>query len=114
MIIYQVLCTVPRSVEHEWRLWMLQEHIRDVMNTELFERVHIARILKPAHPSDVQYCIQYYAPTLAHYEQYRQDFAPVLQAAHNAKYGGLIQIERTVMETIELDDIVVEHRDQMP
>ncbi len=105
MIIYQVLCTVPRSVEDEWRHWMMREHIRDVMNTEMFERVHIARVLKPEHPSDVQYCIQYYAPTLAHYEQYRMDFAPVLQAAHNAKYGGTITVERTVMETIELDDV---------
>jgi len=105
MIIYQVLCTMPPSVEDEWRQWMMREHIRDVMNTELFERVHIARVLKPEHPSGVQYCIQYHAPTLAHYEQYRMDFAPVLQAAHKAKYGGIIEIERTVMETLDLDDV---------
>lgn len=105
MIIYQVLCTVPRSIEDEWRLWMMREHIRDVMNTEMFERVEIARVLKPELPVAVQYCIQYYAPTLEHYEQYRKDFAPVLQAAHNAKYGGLITVERTVMETIELRDV---------
>lgn len=105
MIIYQVLCTIPRDIEHEWRQWMLSEHIRDVMNTEMFSDVHIARIFKPAHAETVQYCIQYYAPTMEHYEQYRKDFAPVLQAAHNAKYGGLIGIERTVMETIELEHV---------
>ncbi|MCS6999825.1 MAG: DUF4286 family protein [Bacteroidota bacterium] len=105
MIIYQVLCTVPRSLEEEWRLWMMEEHIRDVMNTEMFDEVHIARVLKPEHPTAVRYCIQYYAPTVEHYEQYRKDFAPVLQAAHNAKYGGMVEIERTVMEIVPMKSV---------
>lgn len=105
MIIYQVLCTVPQAIEEEWRQWMMHEHIRDVMNTEMFDSVRIARILKPEHPSGVRYCIQYYAPSWERYEQYRTDFAPVLQAAHNAKYGGMIEIERTVMETIDSDNV---------
>lgn len=103
MIIYQVLCTVPRAIEEEWRSWMLREHIRDVMNTEMFDRVTVARIIKPTDEESVRYCIQYSAPTLEHYEQYRRDFAPVLQAAHNAKYGGTIAIERIVMEALDAD-----------
>jgi hypothetical protein len=105
MIIYQVLCTVPSAIEDEWRLWMMREHIRDVMNTEMFDHVVVARIIKPEQENTVQYCIQYFAPTREHYEQYRRDFAPVLQAAHNAKYGGMIAVERTVMETIEDTDV---------
>lgn len=110
MVIYQVLCTVPRAIEDEWRLWMLREHIRDVMNTEMFEHVMVARVLKPADDGHVRYCIQYYAPTLEHYEQYRKDFAPVLQAAHNAKYGGTISIERTVMVTDDAEHVELTER----
>jgi len=89
---------------------MLREHIRDVMNTEMFEHVMVARVLKPADDAHVRYCIQYYAPTLEHYEQYRKDFAPVLQAAHNAKYGGTISIERTVMVTDDAEHVELTER----
>ena len=100
MIIYQVLCTVPVSIEHEWREWMMDEHIRDVMNTEMFIEYRLNKVLKPTITESTQYCIQYYASTLEHYEQYRKDFAPVLQAANNAKFGNTIAVERMVMETL--------------
>ena len=41
-----------------------------------------------------------FAHAIDDYEQYRKDFAPVLQAAHNAKYGDEILVERIVMEEI--------------
>ncbi|MCX7930219.1 MAG: DUF4286 family protein [Chlorobi bacterium] len=99
MIIYQVLCTVPVAFEDEWITWMMDEHIRDVVNTEMFTHVDVARVMEPACEGAVQYCVQYYCPSLELYEQYRKDFAPVLQAAHNARYGGVVTIERMVMET---------------
>jgi hypothetical protein len=100
MIIYQVSCTVPNVIEHEWREWMMDEHIRDVMNTELFTEYKLNKVIKPSGTESIQYCIQYFAPSLEHYEQYRRDFAPVLQAAHNAKYGTAIGVDRIVMETL--------------
>lgn len=99
MVIYQVLCTVPNDIEQDWREWMLDEHIRDVMNTEMFTQFRMSKVLKPTANSATQYCIQYYAQSMEDYEQYRKDFAPVLQAAHNAKYGNQISVERVVMES---------------
>ena len=100
MITYQVLCTVPEDIEHEWRDWMLSEHIKDVMDTEMFVEYSLQRVIKP-HPDHItQYAIRYRADSWDKIEQYRKDFAPVLQAAHNAKYGSAISVERSVLEDV--------------
>ena len=101
MIIYQVVCTVPVEIEQEWKEWMLGEHIRDVMNTELFYAYRLSRVVKPALDTATMYSIQYLAHTLADYERYRLDFADVLQAAAKAKFGSEILIERAVLEMLE-------------
>lgn len=97
MIIYQVLCTIPNDVAQEWREWMMQEHIADVMNTEMFIRYSMSLVLKPEQEDGVRYCIQYVANSLDEYERYRTEFAPVLQLAVRAKFGDSIEIERMVM-----------------
>ena len=101
MITYQVLCSVPEEIEAEWRDWMVREHIADVMSTEMFVEYALKRVVKPHPDQVVQYCIQYVTDTREKIEQYRTDFAPVLQAAHNAKYGSSITVERSVMEDVE-------------
>ncbi|MBL7999257.1 MAG: DUF4286 family protein [Candidatus Kapabacteria bacterium] len=100
MIIYQVDCTVPNDVETEWREWMMNEHISDVMNTEMFESFTMHRVVKPVLENHTVYSIQYATDSIGNYERYRLDFAPVLQQAHKAKFGDAITAERCVMETI--------------
>lgn len=99
MIIYHVLCTVPDDIAEEWRSWMLGEHIADVMNTEMFSAYNLFEVVKPVLDTAKQFCIQYNAHSIEHYERYRMDFAPVLQLAHKAKYGDSITVERMVMTT---------------
>ena len=100
MISYQVLCSVPHELEDEWIQWMLGEHIRDVMNTEMFYDYTIHKVLKPEQEGITDYCIRYDAESFARFDQYRQDFAPVLQAASKAKFGERIAISRIVMEKL--------------
>jgi hypothetical protein len=102
MITYQVVCTVPEDIEHEWRDWMLEEHIRDVMGTEMFTEYSLQRVVKPHPEQTVQYSIRYRAESWEKIEQYRSDFAPVLQAAHNAKYGSSITVERSILEDVRV------------
>ena len=101
MIIYQVFCTVPSDIESDWRTWMLEEHIKDVLDTEMFTGYKLSKVIKPEVENATRFCIQYFARTEEDYEQYRRDFAPVLQAAHNAKYGTQIAVDRTVMSVIK-------------
>lgn len=100
MITYQVVCTVPEDIEPEWRDWMLDEHIRDVMDTEMFTEYLLQRVIKPHPDGTVRYSIRYRADSWEKIEQYRNDFAPVLQAAHNAKYGSSISVERSILEDV--------------
>jgi hypothetical protein len=102
MITYQVVCTVPEEIEVEWRDWMLEEHIRDVMNTEMFSEYTLQRVVRPHPENTVQYVIRYKADSWQKIEQYRADYAPVLQAAHNAKYGSAIEVERCILEDVKV------------
>jgi hypothetical protein len=59
------------------------------------------KLLTEAEDNDgVNYAIQYTAPNLGSYHQYRDEFAPALQAKTKAKYGDDVLAYRSLLEVI--------------
>ncbi len=101
MIIYNVTILIENeTIAEEWLQWMKSTHIPDVMACGLFLGHTLSRIVEPPPAEGVQYSTQYRMSSMADYEQYRDNFAPALQADHNAKYGGKFIAFRSIM-TIE-------------
>jgi hypothetical protein len=101
MIIYNVTINVEDDIHEAWLDWMLQQHIPDVMATNMFLAYKIMRIISRQEDETGQtYAIQYQTESIDKYNQYQQEFAPALQADTQKKFGGKFVAFRTLLEDL--------------
>jgi len=101
MIIYNVTINVEDDIHEAWLDWMLQQHIPDVMATNMFLAYKIMRIISRQEDETGQtYAIQYQTESIDKYNQYQQEFAPTLQADTQKKFGGKFVAFRTLLEDL--------------
>ncbi len=101
MIIYNVTINVEDDIHEAWLEWMLEQHIPDVMATNMFLAYKIMRIISRQEDETGQtYAIQYQTESIDKYNQYQQEFAPALQAETQKKFGGKFVAFRTLLEDL--------------
>jgi hypothetical protein len=100
-IIYNVTINIDHAVAAEWLDWMKQVHIPDVMSTGLFTGNRVLRLIGDEESGGVTFAVQYTAPDMESYEEYRKNFAPALQAEHTAKFKDRFVAFRTLLEIVE-------------
>jgi len=100
MILYNVTVKIEKSVEEEWLEWMKTVHIPDVMNTGLFIRYQICRLLIEEEDGST-YSFQYTCADMSSFERYQQEHARVLQADHTRRYKDRFVAFRTMMEVVD-------------
>jgi len=101
MIVYNVTCNLHPNLADEWLSWMKEEHIPEVMQSGCFTECKILKLLTVANDNDgVNYAIQYTAPSIESYNQYKEQFAPLLQAKTKEKYGDSVLAYRSLLEVI--------------
>jgi hypothetical protein len=85
----------------EWLKWMQEEHIPEVMQTGCFTECKILKLLAEADDNEgINYAIQYTANTIDNYNQYKDQFGPILQAKTKEKYGDSVLAYRSLLEVI--------------
>lgn len=99
MIVYNVTVNIDFDAHDTWLRWMQDVHIPDVMATGLFVEQRMYRVLADDE-GGITYAIQYTAPDMAHYERYRDEHAPRLQADAHAQFGGRFAAFRTLLELV--------------
>lgn len=101
MIIYNVTCHVDDDILEEWVAWMAAEHVPEVMQTGKFIKYKFSQIEK-MHPDDegISFSIQYFAESLADYENYQRQDAPALIQKTKDKYGDKVAAFRTILHVI--------------
>lgn len=85
MILYQVNVNVKSAYKEEWRTWMCEHHIPEVMKTECFLNVRMLESLEDSAGGD--FVIEYVCKDHATLLHYRQEFSPALQAQHNERFA---------------------------
>lgn len=101
MIVYNVTCNVGSHLAEEWLKWMQEEHIPEVMQTGCFTECKILKLLTEADDNEgINYAIQYTANTIDNYNQYKDQFGPILQAKTKEKYGDSVLAYRSLLEVI--------------
>jgi len=99
-IFYNVTVIVDDSILEEWKAWMIETHIPEVMATGAFETYQFTKVITEGSEGGTTFAIQYLAPSIEEYERYQMQHAPKLQAEHQQKYNGQFGAFRTLMEVI--------------
>lgn len=99
-ILYNVTVSVDENIVEEWKSWMIDIHIPDVMKTACFTSYQMQQIMSGEHTNGVTFAIQYTAPNKAAFEKYTAQYAPRLQKEHTERYKGKYAAFRTIMNII--------------
>lgn len=99
-LLYNVTISIDQKVEEDWKKWMMEVHIPDVMSSGKFISYSLHKVLGTEKDLGVTYAVQYIAPNQQTYDQYQQEDAPKLQAAHHKRYNGYYGAFRTLMQII--------------
>jgi len=100
MILYNVTVNIDNAVADEWLKWMKEVHVPDVLRTGMFITNTIFRVLADEDSGGKTYSVQYTCESMEKYEQYREQFAPALQAEHTKKYNDRFVAFRTLLELV--------------
>ena len=97
MICYQVFLELDASLnEDEWRDYMINEHIPDVMKTRCFLKCNMMKV------DDVpkKWQIQYFLENSEKLDTYQNVFAPALKQEVLDRYPEKFKAERTITKLI--------------
>lgn len=101
MIIYNVTCNIPESIEADWVHWMKHEHIPEVIASEKFTGFKMLKLLTAVEGNDgVNYAIQYYCHSIEDYNDYAENFGPELRRKTYERYGEQVLAFRTLLEEV--------------
>lgn len=100
MILYNVTLSIDPEIEQDWLDWMRKIHIPEVLETACFTEARLSRI-QAEEEGGVSYSVMYLSPSQEIYDRYREEFAPAMQAKHNARYMGRFAAFRTLLTVIE-------------
>jgi hypothetical protein len=99
MIIYNVTVKISNEKHDDWLNWMKETHIPEVLATGKFSH-HVFSKVMIEDDEGTNYSIQYYCESLAVLDDYQENEAPKLQAAHNDRYKEHFVAFRTLLETV--------------
>lgn len=99
-ILYNVTVRISKEIESEWKDWMIQKHIPDVMATGHFLSYRMQRMIGDEADDGVTYAIGYIVKDMATLHQYQIQHAPALQKEHTDRYSGQFGAFRTLLEIV--------------
>jgi len=101
MILFNVTYGIDKEVEVEWVAWMKETHIPKVLNTGLFEGYRFYKVLTHEEENSSSYCIQYFTPTINHFNKYLEEFANSLMEEHRQRFRDKHVAFNTLLEEVE-------------
>lgn len=101
-IVYNVTVNINVDDEQEWKSWMIDHHIPDVMKTGIPESYQMKKIISGEHQNGVTYAIAYVFPSQEKLDLYQKEFSPQLQKEHHERYADRYAAFRTIMELVSV------------
>ncbi len=101
MIIYSVTVRVDEPIAQDWKKWMAEQHIPDVMATGKFLEYRMCQVMVETEEGGISYNIQYVCQDEETLNDYAKNHAPALQKDHNERYAGKFNAFRTMLEVID-------------
>ncbi|WP_194775210.1 DUF4286 family protein [Pararhodonellum marinum] len=101
MILYNVTINIEKEVEEEWKAWMKEVHIPDVMATGMFQDKKFYKLLHETEDGGINYCVQYFAAKMEDVQQYHAQHAPRLQAEVQKHFKDRFVVFRSLLELVD-------------
>jgi hypothetical protein len=100
MLIYNITSKVSWYVHDEWLSWMITTYIPAVMETGLFLRYQLVKLLDTDEIDGPTYAVQYYIDNMGLYDEYQRELGQDLKDNGIALWGDQVIAFRTLMEVI--------------
>ena len=100
MLIYNVTTKINWRIHEAWVKWMREKHIPDVMNSGCFTETRFVRILEIDESEGPTYAAQFHAESIAEYNRYLEEFAPLLRKDVFTNWGDNCISFRSLMEVV--------------
>lgn len=101
MFIYNITNKVDHSILKEWINWQKEEHIPEIMSTNLFDEYKFFHLLEHDDNDGATYIIQYQTHDRKNYEIYIKDHAPLLREKALKKWGDRSVAFRSLFESVQ-------------
>lgn len=101
MIIYNVTTKVHNSIADEWFQWVKEVHVKDILNTECFNKFTIVKLLETDDTEGPTYAVQYHAESKALYNRYIEKYSIEMRNKAFAKWGDKFLSFRSVMQIVD-------------
>ncbi len=101
MLIYSVTVKIDNSVQSDWKKWMKEVHLPDVMKTGLFQECKMCKVLNDNDPDATTYNMQYLCHA-ADFQKYQENYAVALQKDHTERYKDKYVAFRTMLKVEEV------------
>ncbi len=101
MLIYNITTKVSDAISDEWIKWQREEHIPEIMRTQLFEEPKFFRLLEQDDSEGPTFVIQYFTPLKENYEKYIKEFAPELREKAFKKWGNQFIAFRSLLQAVQ-------------
>ena len=101
MILYNVTFGIDKEIEPEWVIWMKEKHIPDILNTGIFTGHKFYKVLTHEDVGTSSYCVQYFTPSIVHFNQYLEKFAPLFVEEHRQRFKNRHVAFNTLLEEVE-------------
>jgi hypothetical protein len=100
MFIYNITIKVNNSILEEWIKWQDEEHIPEIMATNLFDDYRFFRLLGQEDPEGSTFVIQYATSSRKNYDEYIQQYAVDLREKALKKWGDQFIAFRSLLESV--------------
>ncbi len=100
MIVYNISFKIERNIAEQWLAWQTQEHIPEIMATNLFDDFKMYSLLEQDETEGITFVIQYFTSSKQRYQKYISTFEEVLRKKAISKWGSQFIGFRTIMEAV--------------
>ena len=100
MFVYNITTKVDRDIINDWLKWQKEEHIPEIIATELFTGYKFFQLLEQDDSEDATYVLQYFSETEENYKRYIDEFAPGLGEKAFKKWGDQFIAFRSLMRVV--------------
>ena len=100
MFVYNLSVKVDRKILQQWIKWQQEEHIPEIMATNLFTEIKFFELLEPDELDEPTFILQYFTDSRENYNRYINEHSHALREKAREKWGDNFIDFRSLMQTV--------------
>ena len=100
MIIYNITTLVSWPIHDDWRKWLFDEFLPEIMDTQLFSHFQVVRLMDVNEDEGPTYAVQLYLKNTADFISYRDKHLRKFQQKEKDVWGDYATSFASLMEVI--------------